>query len=336
MSKSTMREVAEYANVSVSTVSHVINNSRFVSEETRQKVLEAIEILHYNPDAMARFLKTGKKKMIGFIAPDIANDYFVTITDSIEDVLDKKGYNLIISKTKENPDKELEAIKTLSGGIVDGIIIASACKSYKPIASIVPPDFPMIFLDREITDCPHDLITISNYHALTEGIDHLIESGHSKIGMLTGSADLSSSKDRVSAFVDCLNNHHLHINDDFIQYSNSVSRSIDQQMDAILNAGCTALIIANNVMENQALLYLSKAGIHIGSDFQLLGCQDGKYNNYFTHFFHSIIQPTEEMGRLAGQRILRRIDVPACPVQHIVLQSTIRFSSSKVSIQTEA
>ena len=100
--KAKITDVAKKANVSISTVSHVLNHTRFVSEETRKKVMDAVEELGYSPDASGRTFRTGKKMMIGLVVPDITNSVFAALIEDVDDVISKQGYNLVISNTRDN------------------------------------------------------------------------------------------------------------------------------------------------------------------------------------------------------------------------------------------
>ena len=123
--KVTISDVAKLAGVSTATVSHTINNTRYVSNETKEKVYRAIEELGYTPDASARSFRTGKKKIIGFIVPDIANKFFATMIESVEKYLSANGYQLIIANTRENMDREETNIRLLTAGLVDGLLVAA-------------------------------------------------------------------------------------------------------------------------------------------------------------------------------------------------------------------
>ena len=123
--KVTISDVAKLAGVSTATVSHTINNTRYVSSETKEKVYQAIAELGYTPDASARSFRTGKKKTVGFIVPDISNKFFATMIESVENDLSSHGYHLIIANTKEDMDREETNIRLLTAGLVDGLLIAS-------------------------------------------------------------------------------------------------------------------------------------------------------------------------------------------------------------------
>ena len=134
--KVTISDVAKLAGVSTATVSHTINNTRYVSNETKEKVYRAIEELGYTPDASARSFRTGKKKIIGFIVPDIANKFFATMIESVEKYLSANGYQLIIANTRENMDREETNIRLLTAGLVDGLLVASTMSEPPYVSSL--------------------------------------------------------------------------------------------------------------------------------------------------------------------------------------------------------
>ncbi len=119
-----IKEVAQLAGVSVATVSHVINGTRFVSEPTREKVLAAISELQYSPNILARKFKTGSLDTVGFVVPDIANGYFATIIEEVEDALQSHGVRLLVANTRENPIREIDSLRMMTAGVVDGIVLA--------------------------------------------------------------------------------------------------------------------------------------------------------------------------------------------------------------------
>ena len=141
--KVTISDVARLAGVSTATVSHTINSTRYVSGETKEKVYRAIAELGYTPDASARSFRTGKKKTIGFIVPDISNKFFATMIESVENYLSAHGYHLIIANTKENPEREETNIRLLTAGLVDGLLVASTMDDFQRFDALIPAGFPV-------------------------------------------------------------------------------------------------------------------------------------------------------------------------------------------------
>lgn len=331
MSKSSMRDVANHAGVSIATVSHVLNNTRYVADETRNRVLESIRVLEYTPDVMARSFKTGRRNLVGFIVPDIANEYFATIIETIESIISKKNYKLVIANTRETKQRELENLRVLGNGIVDGIIIASTLDQYAELENTVPSDIPLLFVDRKLSGCPHSTIIVSSYDAMYKGVERLIRDGHSRIGYITGLARLSTTVDRLDAYRAAMEANHLPVEETFVRFGDSLRSNIAQHLNALLEAGCTALVVSNNVMADEVLFHLTERGMQPGIDIALLGYNDSAHLQYNMRNIHYITQPATDLGRTAGQQILELLEEPNLPVRNTILQATFMPYESRVS-----
>ncbi|MDL2294377.1 LacI family transcriptional regulator [Ruminococcaceae bacterium OttesenSCG-928-D13] len=318
-------DVARAAGVSTATVSHVINKTRFVSADTTQKVTEAIQALGYVPNASARTLKTGKTNMIGFIVPDISNLFFATIIQQVEAVLGLRDNNLIIVNTKETPAKEQAHLRNLTSGITDGIIIASAAQSYGEIREYIPEQFPCVFFDRELKDNnEHDSVLISSYQAMHDAVNALVGRGHRRIGYIAGLDGISTTRDRLEAFLHAMEQNGLPVEDELIRHGDSVTRQTIAAVDELLAKKCTAIITSNNLMSVQTSYRLSTLGVRIGQDLDLLVYRDYDFYNSFLADCDTIVQPVLEFGNIIGESILARIDNPGGPVKERVLNSVFQ------------
>ena len=148
MKKSSMADVARLAGVSTATVSHVINRSRFVSDEVTQRVESAIRRLNYIPNQMARNLKTGRNHTVLFIVPDIANSFFSTAIEAVESVLVGAGYRLVIANTKEDLARETVHLQGAGNGTIDGLLLASTAGRWEQISALLPAGLPTVLVDR--------------------------------------------------------------------------------------------------------------------------------------------------------------------------------------------
>ena len=205
--KAKITDVAKKANVSISTVSHVLNHTRFVSEETRKKVMDAVEELGYSPDASGRTFRTGKKMMIGLVVPDITNSVFAALIEDVDDVISKQGYNLVISNTRDNLRMEKQALRSLASGVVDGIVIASTAEEFQTIKSQMPDKFPLVFMDRVLPDRNYDSVILDCREATAKMLEEMIGNGFRKIGFLVGLPQISPTYERVSIYQEILNKH---------------------------------------------------------------------------------------------------------------------------------
>ena len=321
MAKSSMHDVANEAKVSIATVSHVINNDKAVSEATRKKVLDAIEKLNYKPNLVARRFKTGEKKIVAFIVPDIANPFFATLIEEVESVLAKEGYKLIIANTKETKQRELENIKTLSCGFADAFIIASTLEDYKEMEGYLPSDVPAIFIDRLLPRCPYESICINSYDATKTSVEYLIMKGHTKIGFIAGLERISTSRERLTAYKDAMTEANL-LNENYIKIGNSMSHCVDSHLTSLIDQGCTAIVIANNLMATEALIQLLNSGILAEKKLELVGFKDSDQAQYGLQHMSMIIQPTAQLGRITGMQLLKKIeDGDVKGNSHTILQS---------------
>lgn len=329
MANVNMRDVASRAGVSIATVSHVINNTRFVKEETRQKVLDSIKALGYSPNALARSFKTGRKNLIAFIVPDIANPYFAAVVDEIESVIAPKGYNLMLCNTRESAEKEANYLHTLANGIVDGFIIGTAYTSYQPIAEILPQDTPVIFVDRTIRDCPCDMLSIDTYTALRTGIEYLIRQGHTRIAYITVECELSTAHERRAAYDDAMAAHGLST-EGLILTGPQLTRLRARIMtelhtnirSRILQPDITAVITPNAVLTSEILSMLDGTNRRPGKDIEILGFRETEQPQYINPNIHLVTNPAEALGHAAGEQILERIEHPELPTRRTILSAS--------------
>lgn len=321
MKKVSIRDVARKAGVSTATVSHVINNTRFVREETRALVLKTIEELHYYPNSTARSFKTGKHNLIAFIVPDISNAYFATLIEATESVIAQEGYKLLIVNTRQDKRLELENLQALSNGIVDGFILASTFSRYDQMEDLIPSNLPIILIDRTPSGAPYDSAVISSRQAMNAGIQHLIQKGHTRIGYLTAEPRISTTKERINAYREAMLQNHLSA-EPFIGTTPKINHLTDEDLDFFLNQGCTALTLSNNVLAIETKILLDRRGIKSPQELELLGFRESNQIQYGLNEMNLINQPVDELGRQAGQQLLARLKHSEPLLQHIVLQAS--------------
>jgi LacI family transcriptional regulator len=291
-----------------------------VSDAVRERVNIAIEGLSFTPNVIARSFKTGKRNTIGFIVPDISNIFFATVIEETENVLSKKGYRLIVTNTKETPMRELNHIRTLANGLVDGLIIASTLESYEEIADILPRDFPQLFLDRAVKNCPTDQVLLSSETAIRQGVADLIEKGHTRIGYIAGLRRLSTTTERLNAFIRELKEHNLEPDETLIYYTNSMAQSARSCTQKLLEANCTAIVVSNDIMTMDAVNYVQQYSANTSKTCQILGYSYGGWYSWLPNL-KTIMLPAREIGGAVGQQILQRIEKPDAPIREILLSS---------------
>ena len=324
--KVTISDVAKLAGVSTATVSHTINSTRYVSGETRDKVYRAIAELGYTPDASARSFRTGKKKTIGFIVPDISNKFFATMIEAVENCLSAHGYHLIIANTKENAEREETNIRLLSAGLVDGLLIASTIEDFSRFESLIPAGFPVVLVDRTFEAKRFPSVSVSNFQPIYRSVCRLAGKGDKRIGIIGGLPRLSSTRERIAAYREAVADCGLPQDEALIRFGNSMENSARACLDELLEQKCDAIVVAQGLMASDTVIYLHEKGLRLGEDIDLVTFvdYDSNINHLYSNQMDCIVQPVEELGRAAGEQILSRIENPDAPIFEKVLTSAYR------------
>src|SRR5690625_3924370 len=197
----TIKEIAKKANVSVATVSYVINETRYVSPKLKERVLNAIEELNYVPNAMARGLRAKSTKTFGLVLTDITNPFYPDLARGCEDKAKSLGYYVMMINTDEKEDVLLNAIKQLREGRLDGLIVASATKSHRKILKeVIDEGYPIVLAHRYLDNLNVDTVVEDNETGMTAAVRYLLSLGHREIHLMSGKDDSFVSKARKSYF----------------------------------------------------------------------------------------------------------------------------------------
>ncbi len=260
---STINDVAEEAGVSVATVSHVINGTRYVSNELTERVEEAMEKLGYRPNAVARSLKTNKTQTIGLIASDLSNPFFSSLLRGVEDSALKEDYSLIVCNTDETLDKEKLYIDVLSGRKIDGLLIAPTGKSDENLRSLQKRNIPMVFIDRKAKGIEADAVLSDNVSGASEATRHLVDLGHKKIGIILGLMSVSTTRERLEGYKKVLGEEGLEYDPDLVKHGFSQVTGGAQAAEELLslNSPPSAIFSTNNLMTIGAMQGLMNEGL---------------------------------------------------------------------------
>ena len=322
--KVTISDVARLAGVSTATVSHTINNTRYVSGETKEKVYKAIAELGYTPDASARSFRTGKKKTVGFIVPDISNKFFGTMIETVENYLSAQGYHLIIANTKEDADREETNVRLLTAGLVDGLLIASTMDDFDRFDRLIPSGFPVVLVDRTFDTKKYLSITVSNFQPIYRSVCRLAAKGAKRVGIVGGLPRLSSTKERISAYQQAVADCGLAQDPNLIRYGDSLENSVQSCLDELLAQKCDAIVVCQGLAASETVIYLHQKGIQLVKDIDLVSFVDYASNltDLYANQMDCIVQPVEQLGQIAAEEILARIEKPEAPIVERTLTST--------------
>ena len=307
----TMKDVARLAGVSISTVSHVINKTRYVEPETREKVYEAIKTLGYRPNILASSLRKRVTNTIGLIISNITNLFYPEVVRGVEDLLAKYNYNLILCNSDENVEKEKNYIEVLFSRRVDGLIItpSKSSETRENLDLFREKNIPVVLVDRKIEGLEEDVVLADNIEGTYEAISYLISLGHKRIGIITGPLDTTTGCERLEGYLKALEDKGIKKDDNLIYEGDFKEEGGYKGVEALLNISNppTAIFTSNNLMALGALKKITELGLKIPQDLSLVSFDDMDWFPYFSPPLTAVYQPAYELGETAVKLLFERL-----------------------------
>jgi LacI family transcriptional regulator len=305
----TMKDVAELAGVSTTTVSHVINKTRHVDESTRESVEFAMKELRYQPNYVARSLRSGETKTIGLIVPDASNLFFAEIARRIEDLGYQEGYSVILGNSDNDPDKQTNYINTLLAKQVDGVIFISSGGEAEDLELLSANNIPIVVADRDVPLSLADVVLLDNEKAGYEATRYLINLGHKCIACITGPSELSPSMSRVEGYKKALREVNIPYFEELIAVGDFRIKGGEIAMGSLLQQSCkpTAVFALNDMMAIGAMTAIRKAGLRIPDDISVIGFDDIELASAVTPTITTMAQPLDELSKNAIDLLIEQI-----------------------------
>ena len=306
----TMRDVAERAGVSVTTVSHVINQSRPVSDELRERVLLAMQELGYQPNTLARSLRRGETKTIGIIVPDSANPFFAEVARGIEDTSFENGYSVILCNTDNNLDKESLYTNVLVEKQVDGILFVAAGLSAENIQVLQRRGMPLVIIDRQVTGVQVDSVLTDNISGGKLATRHLIEQGYQNIGLITGPIDWWEARERARGWRDALIDAGLDPGESQIVHGDWMAASGEQGLKRLLEQcpNLDAVFVSNDQMALGVLQVACREGIQVPQELVVVGFDGIPEAAYYWPPLTTVYEDLRELGRTAVRELSQIVE----------------------------
>jgi LacI family transcriptional regulator len=332
MARVTSKDVARQAGVSIATVSHVINQTRHVSEETRQKVLDTIEALKYSPNAVARSLVTNLTHTIGLVVSDITNPFFPAVIRGIESEILGHRYNLILCNTDEDAQREEDALRLLATQQIDGLIVAPTGVRCAPLLALAESGVPIIQLDRISPNLDAPVVAVNNEDGAYQAIRYLIGLGHRRIAYLMGLDTISTQTERLQGWKRALTEAGLPIDDRLIVRADPRFYGVQAGAMAPVSFGepttprghmpgaydvlqdlfrlpehPSAIFVASNQLTLGTLYALRACELQCPEQVSLISFDDHDWAPLFSPPLTVVRQPTYELGQTAAHLLMQMI-----------------------------
>ncbi len=310
MRRATIREVAERAGVSKATVSHVINETRFVEEHTRQQVLQAIQELDYRPSRLARSLSTRQTYTVGLLISDVGNPFYHEVILAVENVALAHDYSVFLFNTNFNSERSMKYIHSMLDRHVDGVIFMTNRLEVELVAELAQHQVPAVTLDLEEVQMPGVWnIRLEFEVGIREAANHLIQLGHRRFAHITGPLDLWTSGIRRDAFLGALEQQGIDPSEVTIIEGNFQIDGGRQALQKLLEMPDrpTAVFAANDLTALGVLWEARKYGLRVPGDLSVVGLDDIALAEQITPPLTTVALPCYDIGSLAMQMLLELI-----------------------------
>lgn len=332
----TMRDIALSANVSIGTVSHVVNASAGVRPELVRRVKKAMQDLGYQPSQLARSLRRNQTDMLGMIVPDITNPFFPVVVRGVEDAAYREGYRLVLCNADNDPAKEEAYLSDLLSYRMAGLIVIPSVDSR--IVSIVDENRcgnRVVCVDRAPVDWAGDSVTVNNEEGAYQVVRYVIGMGHRCIGTITGPLHVSNAIERLAGYRRALSEAGLELSPEYVQEGRFERQSGYQKTQTLLRLlpRPTAIFASNDLIALGILGALSDAGLSCPDDVSVVGFDDLEVSSFTNPPLTTVTQPAYQLGASAVTVLLNRMNGSAADRQQIRLQAKLRVRDSVRGIE---
>ncbi len=326
----TIDQVAKKAGVSKATVSRVLNDSKPVREETRQRVMQAIKELDFKPNPAARSLVSKKSRIIGVIVTDIANLFVSVLVKGIEDIAYSKNYNIFICNSHGSAQKEVKLLQMLKNKRVDGIIFLTSQLISEHKSFFQKSALPISLVNVSYDGNNIIGVRIDNRKAAYDITCYFLQKGHRHIGMIRAPLeDLDTGKERFLGYCQALQEYGLSLNEELIATGDLEAQDGYRLTSALLkNNKPDAFVVACDLMAFGVIKAIFDQGYNVPEDIEVAGFDDVPMASYYNPTLTTVRQPIEEMGQLAAEKLIKLIEGEGDREGEMVLPYQIIFRQS--------
>ncbi len=332
MKEPTIKDVAERAGVSIGTVSRVINGAVNVKKQNLTRILEAIDELNFRPNQYAKGLKSNKSNIIGIIVPNLVDEFYVNLINQIEQAMTREGYLLVFLSSRDSSELECKYINYLWDKRVDGIMITSTGQNEDLLEKIHQSGTPVVFVDRKPQNNGFNSVYADKKGAAELATSYLIQKGHQRIALVTGSKLLTTNIARFNGYTKTMFDHQLPINNNYIWFGEFTQKFgyefIEWYMKQPAEVKPTAIIAGSSVITYGCLLAAKQFGIRIPEDLSLISYGNISYDKLITPRLTYIQQMVEDIGKASAQLMIEKLNDEASYPRQIIMQPDLVIHDS--------
>tara|TARA_R110002126_G_scaffold291415_1_gene452228 strand:+ start:13284 stop:14306 length:1023 start_codon:yes stop_codon:yes gene_type:complete len=332
--KITIKTIAKELGVSTSTVSKALKDSHEISTETKEKIQAYANYYNYKPNHLALQLRNQKTKVIGVILPKIVHHFFSTVIMGIEDGANEKGYNIMVCFSNESYKKEVETLKVLSNGSVDGIIVSIASetlenKDFDHFKGLVSEEIPLVLFDRVVDDILCDKVVVDDVSAGYKATQHLLDNGRKKIALITTPDHVNVGALRRQGYEKALIEAYIK-KDENIIIKIDEKEDITAQIQKVFESDIDGVFAVNEIYAAITMRLAKENGLKVPEDLAVIGFTDGLISEYSSPSISTVAQHGFTMGKQAVELLIERIEKESETIKpkRIVISSELKIRES--------
>jgi LacI family transcriptional regulator len=326
----TIIDVAKAAEVSISTVSRVINDYAHVRPEIRQRVQAAMENLNYVPNRQARRLVGSRSGVVGLMVHALGSDYIAEVTKGIDDTLYKNDYELMLYTTHRRPVKEVMYAQSIANGLADGLLLVVPSVGDAYLDTLREADFPHVLVDVDNVDDKSWSVGSTNWQGAYDAMRYLLDLNHRRIAIIADQPGLSVSSTRLEGYKAALEAHGIAYDPDLVQRDNFMAPYTWRLVENLLSLDSppTAIFTTGDMQAIQVIQTLRLKNIRVPEDISVVGFDDLPQASLISPGLTTVCHPMYELGRVAAETLLRQIEHPGLAPQHIQLETRLIIRES--------
>lgn len=310
--KITIKTIAKELGVSTSTVSKALKDSHEISKDTKDKIQAYANLFNYKPNSLALQLRTQKTKVIGVILPKIVHHFFSTVIMGIEEGANKRGYNIMVCFSNESYKKEVETLKVLSNGSVDGLIVSIASETlenrdFNHFKELVSEEIPLVLFDRVVDDILCDKVVVDDVGAGYKATRHLLDNGRKKIALITTPNHVNVGALRRQGYAKALIEAYIKKDKKLIVEIDE-KLNIKEQIEKVFKEDIDGVFAVNEIYAANAMRIAKEKGLKVPEDISIIGFTDGLISEYSSPSITTIAQHGFTMGLQAVELLIERIE----------------------------
>jgi len=318
------------AGVSTALVSYVLNGKdkeKRVGKDKAAQIQQIAKDLNYQPNHLAKSLRSGKSYTIGLVIADISNPFFANIARVVENQARHHGYTVIYGSSDEDAAKSLDLINVLINRRVDGFIIVSAENSEKQIYELMEQNILFVLLDRYFPEIKTDFVSTNNYKAAFDAGEHLIEMGYKNIGLIAYKSEMFHMRERIRGYSDAMKAHKLTLKKKWLQEVkfNNAKTEVEEAIDNMLAAGTPveAIIFSTYSLAVNGLKYINRLGIKVPNDLAIVSFGQAEVFDLYSCPITYVMQDMENLGKAAVDILVKKMENPKEKTQEVLMEAKL-------------